>query len=351
VAIDLHEATATWQRQGLATGVAGLVTLSLLGVVGMLLVRRDLRPLEQVTAAAEEISQGDLTRRVEVTRVTNEVGRLGTAFNTMVASIESAFSEQQRSELKLRRFVADASHELRTPLTSIRGYAELERVGGADTPDKRATVMRNIEREATRMGGLVEDLLLLAKLDEEPPLRLTRVDLARLAEDAVNDLHAVEPDRPVQTLLTQPVEVVADEARLRQVLANLLANVRAHTPAGTPVEVALERQPETAVLRVVDHGPGVPPDKVDMVFERFARLDPSRARTSGGSGLGLAIVRALVEAHHGTVAVLPTPGGGATFVVTLPLSRPVPPSEGADGEMTTLREQFPGNSQQARVVS
>jgi two-component system OmpR family sensor kinase len=182
--------------------------------------------------------------------------------------------------------------------------------------------MRNIEREATRMSGLVEDLLLLAKLDEEPPLRLTNVDLARLAEDAVNDLHAVEPDRPVRTMLTQGVVVTADEARMRQVLANLLANVRSHTPAGTPVEVALERQPDRAVLRVVDHGPGIPPEKIDTVFERFARLDPSRARTSGGSGLGLAIVKALVEAHHGAVAVLATPGGGATFAVTLPL---VPP--------------------------
>lgn len=322
VAIDLAEATSTWQRQALATGVVGLVTLTLLGAVGMLLVRRDLRPLELVTEAADQISQGDLSLRVDVPHAGNEVGRLGTAFNTMVASIESAFGEQQRSELKLRRFVADASHELRTPLTSIRGYAELERVGGADTPEKRATVMRNIEREATRMGGLVEDLLLLAKLDEEPPLRLSRVDVARLAEDAVNDFHAVEPERPVQTFLTRPVEVVVDEARIRQVLANLLANARAHTAAGTPVEVSLERQVDTAVLRVIDHGPGIPPDKAEQVFERFTRLDPSRARTSGGSGLGLAIVRALVQAHHGDVVVLPTPGGGATFVVTLPLSAP-----------------------------
>ena len=329
-AIELGDAESTWKRQALATGVVGLVTLTLLGAVGTLLVRRDLRPLEEVTEAADQIAQGDLSKRVDVPNTGNEVGRLGTAFNTMVASIESAFGEQQRSEQKLRRFVADASHELRTPLTSIRGYAELERVGGADTPDKRATVMRNIEREATRMSGLVEDLLLLAKLDEEPPLRLARTDLARLADDAVNDFHAVEPERPVQTFLTRPVEVIADEARIRQVLANLLANARAHTPAGTPVEVSLERQTDTAVLRVIDHGPGIPPDKADQVFERFARLDPSRARTSGGSGLGLAIVKALVEAHHGTVTVLPTPGGGATFVVTLPIVAPVatpaPPS-------------------------
>ncbi len=318
-AIDMGDARTTWQNQALATGIVGGITLLVLGGAALVLVRRDLRPLEQVTEAAEEIATGDLSRRVEIPPSSSEVGRLGSAFNTMVSSIETAFGEQQRSEQKLRRFVADASHELRTPLTSIRGYAELERVGGADTPDKRATVMHHIEREATRMTGLVEDLLLLAKLDEEPPLRLAPVDLTRLAADAVHDLQAVEPDRPVELASTESLEVVADEARLRQVLTNLLANVRSHTPRGTPVRVEVTRLADQAVIRVSDRGPGIPPDKVDTVFERFARLDPSRARTSGGSGLGLAIVKALVEAHRGRVWVEDTPGGGATFVVRLPL--------------------------------
>ena len=319
-AIDLGDAKTTWKNQALATVLVGGVTLLVLGGAALLLVRRDLRPLEQVTGAAEEIARGDLTRRVEIPPSASEVGRLGSAFNTMVSSIERAFGEQQRSEQKLRRFVADASHELRTPLTSIRGYAELERVGGADTPEKRATVLRHIEREATRMTVLVEDLLLLAKLDEEPPLRLGTVDLNRVAADAVHDLQAVEPGRPVELQVSGAVEVTADEARLRQVVANLLANVRSHTPAGTPVQVTVARDGDDAVLRVADHGAGVPPDKIDEVFERFARLDPSRARTSGGSGLGLAIVRALVEAHRGCVTVEPTPGGGATFVVRLPVT-------------------------------
>ena len=318
-AIDMGDARTTWKNQALATGVVGGITLLLLGGAALVLVRRDLRPLEQVTEAAEEIAGGDLTRRVEIAPSSSEVGRLGSAFNSMVSSIERAFGEQQRSEQKLRRFVADASHELRTPLTSIRGYAELERVGGADTPDKRATVMRHIEREATRMSGLVEDLLLLAKLDEEPPLRLGTVDVGRVAADAVHDLQTVDPGRPVELAAAEPLLVTADEARLRQVLANLLANVRSHTPAGTPVRVEVRRDGDAAVVRVADRGPGIPPDKVDTVFERFARLDPSRARTSGGSGLGLAIVRALVEAHRGRVTVEPTPGGGATFVVRLPL--------------------------------
>ena len=318
-AIDLGDARTTWKNQALATAIVGATTLGLLGVAALVLVRRDLRPLERVTTTAEEIAQGDLSRRVEIPPSSSEVGRLGSAFNTMVSSIERAFGEQQRSEQKLRRFVADASHELRTPLTSIRGYAELERVGGADTPDKRATVMRHIEREARRMSGLVEDMLLLAKLDQEPPLRLGLVDLSRLASDAVHDLQAVEPERPVELAVAGPVEVTADEARMRQVFANLLGNVRSHTPAGTPVRVTVGHLGDEAVVRVADHGPGIPADQVDEVFERFARLDPSRARTSGGSGLGLAIVRALVEAHHGAVTVEPTPGGGATFVVRLPV--------------------------------
>lgn len=319
-AIDMGDARTTWKNQALATGLVGGGTLLVLGIAALLLVRRDLRPLEQVTEAAEEIATGDLSRRVEIPPTSSEVGRLGSAFNTMVSSIESAFDEQQRSEQKLRRFVADASHELRTPLTSIRGYAELERVGGADTPEKRATVMRHIEREATRMSGLVEDLLLLAKLDEEPPLRLAQVDLTRIAVDAVNDLQAVEPDRPVEISSSgAAVEVIADEARLRQVVTNLLANVRSHTPHGTPVRVEVGVVADQAVLRVIDRGPGIPEDKIETVFERFARLDPSRARTSGGSGLGLAIVKALVEAHKGRVWVEHTLGGGATFVVRLPL--------------------------------
>jgi two-component system OmpR family sensor kinase len=258
---------------------------------------------------------------------------LASAFNTMVERIESAFRARERSEAsargseeRMRRFVADASHELRTPLTSIRGYAELYRQGAVTSPEDVAGVLRRIEDQAARMGLLVDDLLLLARMDQQRPLEHARVDLAVLAVDAVHDAHAVAPDRAVALRLPptegeDPAEVpvAGDEARLRQVLGNLVNNAILHTPTGTPVEVRVKAEATEAVLEVADKGPGLPGDQAERVFERFYRADPARGRASGGTGLGLAIVAAIVAAHGGRVEVRTAVGVGTTFRVLLPL--------------------------------
>jgi two-component system OmpR family sensor kinase len=247
----------------------------------------------------------------------------------MLTQIESAFRAREASEARTRRFAADASHELRTPLASIRGFAELYRHGAVPSEEVPRT-MRRIEDEATRMGGLVEDLLMLARLDERRPARAEPVDLAVLAGDAVHDVRGLDPERPVRLSGLQPgsgpvpAVVVGDEGGLRQVVTNLVANAVRHTPAGTPVEVAVGVEPGVApcaVLEVRDHGPGLPPEEAGRVFERFYRVDSSRRRgTGGGSGLGLSIVSAVTAAHGGTVDVRTTAGGGATFRVALPLA-------------------------------
>jgi two-component system OmpR family sensor kinase len=235
----------------------------------------------------------------------------------MLERIEEAFAARSASEERLRRFVADASHELRTPLTSILGYAELWRTGGLEDPGDRAEAMRRLDDEARRMGVLVDDLLLLAHLDEGRPLERKPVDLDRIAADAVADARAISPDRPI-TLEAAPTQVEGDESRLRQVAVNLLANAREHTPHGTPVHVSVTEGAGKVRLEVADEGPGIDPKDRKRLFERFYRADPARSRESGGSGLGLAIVAAIVEAHDGEVRVDERPGGGARFVVELP---------------------------------
>ena len=237
----------------------------------------------------------------------------------MLGRIEDAFGERQRAEDQLRRFVADASHELRTPLTSIRGYAELFRAGAAERPEDLAMAMRRIEQEAARMGVLVDDLLLLARLDEGRPLRQEPVDLRALAADAVADARAAEPERPLQLDVNGPVLVTGDDARLRQVLSNLLANVRTHTPVDAPASVWVRAVDGEARVEVRDSGPGLDPTDAEQAFERFFRADASRHRSSGGSGLGLAIVQAVTEAHGGHAGVESAPGEGATFWVELPV--------------------------------
>jgi two-component system OmpR family sensor kinase len=268
---------------------------------------------------ADEIAAGDLSRRVEHTPQPSEVGKLGEALNGMLGRLEEAFGERQRAEDQLRRFVADASHELRTPLTSIRGYAELFRVGANRRPEDLARSMRRIEQEAARMGVLVDDLLLLARLDEGRPLRREPVDLRALAADAVADARAAEPRRPLELDVNGPVLVSGDDARLRQVLGNLLANVRTHTPVDAPATVRVHREGDDARLEVRDAGPGLDPADAEQAFERFYRADVSRHRSSGGSGLGLAIVQAVSEAHGGRAGVDSVPGQGATFWVRLPI--------------------------------
>ncbi|MDX6284846.1 MAG: two-component system, OmpR family, sensor kinase [Frankiales bacterium] len=329
VATRLAEESNTLTRLIWIEVVVGGLVIAVLAGLGYFVIRRSLRPLVEVEGTAEAIAAGDLTQRVPERDPRTEVGRLSRALNGMLAQIESAFHAREASETaardseeRMRRFVADASHELRTPLTSIRGFAELYRQGAVG--DKKAVerVMRRIEDEAARMGLLVEDLLMLARLDEQRPLVYLPVDLLGLAADAVHDATAIGPDHPT-TLDVLPGEVApivaGDEARLRQVVSNLVTNAVVHTPPGTLIAVRVGTEDGHAVLHVVDHGPGLAQAEADRVFERFYRADPSRTRTSGGSGLGLSIVAALVAAHGGSVRVSETPGGGATFVVRLPL--------------------------------
>ena len=233
----------------------------------------------------------------------------------MLDRLEQAFAEREASQQRLRAFIADASHELRTPLASIRGYAELYRMGAARSDEDVGKAMRRIEDEGARMGVLVEDLLTLARLDEIREAPHTQVDLARLARDAVDDARATAPDRDVALHVEHPADVLGDADQLRQVLANLLRNALVHTPAGTPIEVSVR---PGVRLEVRDHGPGLPGDDPSALFERFWRAEGGRERGKGGAGLGLAIVAGIVDAHGGSVTASNVPDGGASFVVHLP---------------------------------
>jgi two-component system, OmpR family, sensor kinase len=326
-ALPLHDVNSTLDEILLAELILGAVAVIAVGLAVWWLVRRGLRPLERMAETATAIAGGDLSRRVEEGG-TSEIGELGVAFNGMLAQIEGEVAERRASEERLRRFAADASHELRTPLTSIRGYAELFRRGAADRPEDLALTMRRIESEATRMTSLVDDLLLLARLDRKRPLERSLVDVGRLVRDIVAGERIVHPDRDYR-LRMDDVRVLGDEARLRQVLLNLLANAASHTPAGTPIDLSAPVDRGEAVIEVADHGDGLTPEDADRVFERFFRVDAARARgAGGGSGLGLAIVAAIVDAHGGRVEVESVPGHGARFRVRLPASQeadvPVP---------------------------
>jgi two-component system OmpR family sensor kinase len=301
-----------------------VVTVLVLGAIaglGLWLVRLGLRPLDAIGQTASAIAAGDLSRRVERAEERTEVGRLGLALNAMLARIESSFRAQQASERKLRRFVADASHELRTPLSAVRAYAELYDRGAAERPDDLERSMRGISRESERMSLLVDDLLLLARLDDGRPLERQPVRLDEVVGEAVETAQTVDPDRPIE-LRAERAVVEGDRDRLRQIVDNLLANVRAHTPPGTPASVSVTRRNGSAEIAVTDSGPGLDEEHLEHVFERFYRADPSRARTSGGVGLGLSIVAAVAEAHGGTVSASSRPGEGTTFSIALPLSGP-----------------------------
>ena len=325
VAAPLTDVEATLDRLVTVEIVATVAVLAALGGLVFWVVRRGLRPLGDVVVAADAVAGGDLSHRVPVPNPRTEVGHLGVAFNTMVDRIEESFAERDESEQRLRRFVADASHELRTPLTSIRGYAELFRRGAAADPDQVALAMRRIEDESSRMGVLVDDLLLLARLDQGRPLEREPVELVALVDDAVADARAVEPDRPIKFQPPgRPVVVPGDDVRLHQVVANLLSNARIHTPEGTAVAVKVDVDATDAVVEVADQGPGMTPEAAAHVFERFYRADSSRNRKNGGAGLGLAIVAAVVSAHGGRVTARSAPGQGARFVVHLPMGLPPP---------------------------
>ena len=304
--------------------VTGIVVTGI-ALLGLWVVRLGLRPLAAIATTAEKIAGGDLSQRVSRAESRTEIGRLGIALNAMLGRIEAAAEARdaslralEASERKLRRFVADASHELRTPLAAVRAYAELFTRGAATRPDDLARSMQGITRESERMSVLVDDLLLLAHLDEGRPLATDRVELDELLAEAVETARAVEPGRPID-LDVVPVAIRGDAIRLRQAVDNLLANVRAHTPAGSLVRVALARNGDTAQIVVSDSGPGLSPEQAAHVFERFYRADDARSRASGGAGLGLAIVAAIADAHGGR-AVAESGSGGATFRIELPLA-------------------------------
>ena len=338
VGVPLHEVDETILQ---LVSLAAL--LSLLAIVGTVfasrsLIVRSLRPLNRVAATAQQVSQlrldrGEVALAVRVppadANPASEVGRVGQAINHMLNNVEEALAARQASETKVRQFVADASHELRNPLAAIRGYAELTRRDREQLPTEAAYAMSRVESEAERMSHLVEDMLLLARLDAGPDLDLQPCDLSEIVINSVSDARAAGPDHAWQlTLPHYPVIAYGDQHRLQQVMANLLANARTHTPPGTQVRTEVSVREADAVITVTDNGPGIPPEVSNRVFERFARGDASRtrtadARTGGSTGLGLAIVAAVVEAHHGSVAVASQPGH-TQFTVRLPLAQLVP---------------------------
>src|SRR5215469_7333484 len=361
VAVDLGNINALTARLIMFDLAVGGAILVVLAAVGAAVVQANLRPLNDIELTASQIAKGHLNHRIPERDPRTEIGSLGHSLNAMLSQIETAFHAQEeseqaahRSEDRMRRFIADASHELRTPLTTIRGFAEYYRQRGgarklqsqdqssgtfpADstapdgseeglTPEDLDRIMRRLEAEASRMGLLVEDLLTLARLDQQRPLNLAPVDLLTLAADAVQDARMVAPGRPIDLNVAPGAAflVDGDEPRLRQVIGNLLNNALTHTPPGTPVRVKvasgqLDHDIPAVVLDVEDDGPGMAADQAQRVFERFYRADQARNRASGGTGLGLAIVAGLVEAHGGTVSVRTAPGAGADFQVRLPLS-------------------------------
>jgi two-component system OmpR family sensor kinase len=295
--------------------------------LGLVLVRLGVRPLVEVEQTAELIMEGDFEARVpERFRPRTEMGRLTRVLNLMLGQISDDFDERDRtekvlrsSETRMRQFLADASHELRTPIAAVSAYAELFSRGADSRPQDLARILTGIQSETARMSQLVADLMLLANLDEGRPLDQHPVELVALCADSVHAAEAVGAQWPIELVAIEPVEVSGDEARLRQVVDNLLSNIRAHTPPGTNGSVVVRRDGTDAVIEVADHGPGLGAEGQRRVFERFFREDTSRARDSGGAGLGLAIVQAIVRAHHGTLDVRVTPGGGTTFVVRLPV--------------------------------
>lgn len=308
--------------------VVAAIALLAATVAGMLVIRRQLAPLSRVSAAAREVADLELDRgevrlptpivRVDPAGAHTEVGQLGSALNRMLDRIAGALSARHASETRIRQFVADASHELRTPLAAIRGYTELAQRKRDQLPEDVAHAMSRVESETQRMTQLVEDMLLLARLDAGRPLERETVDLSRLVVDTVSDAYVAGPDHAWSLdLPEEPVVVIGDEARLHQILGNLLANARTHTPAGTTVTTSLATTDDGAVLRVADNGPGIPATLRPEVFERFARGDASRSRRDGSTGLGLAIVAAVVKAHDGTIDVT-SDAGSTEFVVYLP---------------------------------
>jgi signal transduction histidine kinase len=331
IAYSLDDLNNTVTRLEIADALAGAVAIAALAGIGLPLVRASLAPLSRIEATAAAIASGDLSRRIDHPSSGTEVGRLADALDTMLGRIEVAYRARAegearalRSEDRMRQFVADASHELRTPLTSVKGLAEFGLQQGSDaSPDELLRLMGLINHEASRMGRLVEDLLMLASLDSGRPLDRRHVDLASITARAVQAARAVHPDRPIALAAEDPVIVYADEERLRQVIDNLIANAVQHTPPRSPVTVSVTSTSGTGEIVVADNGPGMTAEQAAHAFERFYRTDDARARARGGTGLGLAIAASLAAAHGGDITVDTQPGQGAAFHVRLPLAASV----------------------------
>ena len=320
VALDSVERTL----QGL-TGIFFLISLLVLVVIGFVtrsLIKLSLKPLNRIEETAAAIAEGDLSARLPSVNPRTEVGRLTKSLNTMLSRIEKSFEVQTESEDKLRRFVADASHELRTPLTAIRGFAELHRQGAVVGEEKTRELVSRIEKESIRMSTLVEDLLLLARLDQSRELTFDPVDINYLVNEAIASARAAGPDHEITiTSNADEVFVLGDSMRIHQAIANLLANARTHTPAGSKIKVEIFQDESSTQISVSDNGPGLSQEDQSRIFERFFRADPARVRASGeGSGLGLAIVDAIMKAHGGSVSVDSTLGLGSTFKIVFPIN-------------------------------
>ena len=317
VADSLEKVDKTLSQLRFLFLILGLIALITIAMAARWIIALGLKPLEAVEDTAEAIAAGDLSARLPAAKPDTEVGRLTTSLNTMLARIEESFTARLESENKLRRFVADASHELRTPLTAIRGFAELHRQGAVVGEEKTKELINRIEKESVRMSSLVEDLLLLARLDQSRELAKEPVDLNTLITEAVASARAAGPNHPIEIKLeASEIFVLGDSQRIHQVIANLLANARAHTPNGTQISITAMQGVSETTIAVSDKGPGLSKADQDRIFERFYRADPSRVRNSGeGSGLGLSIVDAVMKAHGGYVTVKSEVGQGATFTL------------------------------------
>jgi two-component system, OmpR family, sensor kinase len=319
-AIPLTSVQTTLSQLLLLESLIGLGVLGATALLALIIIRISLQPLQKMGGVAADIAAGDLSRRVAPATPKTEIGRLGLSLNGMLSQIEAAFAERTESNNRLRRFIADASHELRTPLTSIRGYSEMLRRGAGESPTDAELARRRIEEESVRMSTLVDDMLLIARLDQGRPLERKPVDLQTIATDAADDARAVAPQRTITLAAPGPVVVEGDDLRLRQVVGNLVRNALVHTPQQTAIEIGVSTDNGTGRMSVIDHGPGLQAKDMERIFEPFYRADPSRSRDSGGAGLGLSIVSAVVSAHGGKVNVKETSGGGVTFEVELPLA-------------------------------
>jgi len=316
VAQSLRDFDRTTHQIGVVFLLIGGIVLLFIAFASRQVIKLSMKPLRKIEKTAEQIAAGDLSARLENFEPNTEVGRLSTSLNTMLSRIEESFAARTESEDKLRRFVADASHELRTPLTSIRGFAELHRQGAVPDGEKTRELIARIEKESMRMGYLVEDLLMLARMDQSREFVMTDVDLSNLVKEAVTSAEAAGKDHPITTDIAHDVHTQGDADKIYQVVTNLLANARAHTPDGTPIHVATYSNEEGSFITVADKGPGLSLEDQERIFERFYRVDASRQRTgSDGSGLGLSIVDEVMKAHSGTVSVASEPGNGATFTL------------------------------------